>query len=114
MIRLKRIYEDYSDTDGYRILIDRLWPRGMSKERAKVDLWIKEISPSNDLRRWYQNNLEKTKEFQKKYLTELTINSDSLQEVKKIIQNKKTITFLYASKNSEPVHGAILKQALKD
>lgn len=86
----------------------------MSKEHAKVDLWIKEIAPSNDLRRWYKNNPEKTKEFQKKYLAELKINSDSLQEVKKIIRSQKTTTLLYASKNSEPAHGIILKQALKD
>ena len=66
MIRFKRIYEDFSEIDGFRILIDRLWPRGMSKERAKVDLWIKVIAPSNDLRTWYSNNSEKTQEFQKK------------------------------------------------
>ena len=71
MIKIKRIYDDYSKTDGYRILIDRLWPRGISKERAKIDLWIKQIAPSNDIRKWYSHNLEKTKEFQKKYLTEL-------------------------------------------
>ena len=65
MIKIKRIYEDYSETDGYRILIDRLWPRGISKERAKIDLWIKDIAPSNDLRKWYLVNSEKNDQFQK-------------------------------------------------
>ena len=71
MIKIKRIYEDYLKTDGYRILVDRLWPRGISKEHAKIDLWIKEITPSSDLRKWYHNNLENREQFQKKYVVEL-------------------------------------------
>ena len=114
MIKIKRIYEDYSDTDGYRILIDRLWPRGISKERAKIDLWIKEIAPSNDLRKWYSHNSEKAKKFQKKYTIELSGNADSLIEVKKIIKDQKTITLLYTSKDSKPIHAIVLKQALKE
>ncbi len=114
MIKIKRIYEDYSETDGYRILIDRLWPRGISKERAKIDLWIKEIAPSNDLRKWYSHNLKKAKQFQKKYIDELEGNSDSLNEVKKIIKDQKTITLLYASKDPKPVHGIVLQKTLKD
>ncbi len=114
MIKIKRIYEDYSETDGYRVLIDRLWPRGISKDRAKIDLWIKEIAPSNDLRKWYSHNSEKAKQFQKKYTTELRGNSDSLNEVKKIIKDQKTITLLYASKDSKPIHAIVLQQALKD
>ena len=92
MIKIKRIYEDYSKTDGYRILIDRLWPRGISKERAKIDLWIKEIAPSHDLRKWYSHNSEKAKQFQKKYIAELEGNPNSLNEIKKITtSNEKTI-----------------------
>lgn len=114
MIKFKRIYEDYSKNDGFRILIDRLWPRGISKDRAKVDLWIKDIAPSNDLRKWYSDNSEKTKEFQKRYLVELKGNTDSLKEIKKIIEKQKIITFLYSSKNTNPVHGIVLKNALTD
>jgi uncharacterized protein YeaO (DUF488 family) len=114
MIKIKRIYEDSSETDGYRILIDRLWPRGISKERAKIDLWIKEIAPSNDLRKWYSHNSEKAKQFQKKYITELNDNSDSLNEVKQIIKDQKTITLLYASRDSKPIHAIVLQQTLKD
>ena len=114
MIKIKRIYEDYSETDGFRILIDRLWPRGISKERAKIDLWIKEIAPSTDLRKWYSHNSEKAKQFQKKYITELKGNSDSLNKVKKIIHDQKTITLLYAAKDSKPIHAIVLQKTLKD
>ncbi len=114
MIKIKRIYEDYSKTDGYRILVDRLWPRGISKERAKIDLWIKEIAPSNDLRKWYSNNSEKRDQFQKKYLIELKENTDSLNEIKKITNVQKIITLLSASKDSKPIHAIVLQQILKD
>ena len=114
MIKIKRIYDDYSETDGYRILVDRLWPRGISKERAKIDLWPKEIAPSNDLRKWYSHNSEKAKHFQKKYIAELEGNSDSLNEVKKITHDQKTITLLYASKDPNPTHAIVLQQILND
>lgn len=114
MIKIRRIYEDYSETDGFRILIDRLWPKGISKELAKIDLWIKEIAPSNDLRKWYSQNSEKAKQFQKKYITELEGNRNSLNEIKKIIKDQKTITLLYASKDSEPIHAIVLQQKLKN
>lgn len=114
MIKIRRIYEDYSETDGFRILIDRLWPKGISKELAKIDLWIKEIAPSNDLRKWYSQNSEKAKQFQKKYITELEGNRNSLNEIKKIIKDQKTITLLYASKDSELIHAIVLQQKLKN
>lgn len=112
MIKIKRIYEDYSKTDGYRILVDRLWPRGISKECAKVDLWIKEITPSNDLRKWYHDNLEKREQFQKKYLAEITKNSDLLNEVKRVLHNQKIITLLSASKDLKPIHAIVLQKIL--
>ena len=114
MIKIKRIYDSYSKTDGYRILVDRLWPRGISKEHAKVNLWIKEIAPSNDLRKWYHNNLEKRDQFQKKYLVELKDKSDSIKEVKQIINEQKTITLLSASKEPQPIHVIVLQNILKN
>lgn len=114
MIKIKRIYEDYSKTDGYRILVDRLLPRGISKEHAKIDLWIKEITPSNDLRKWYHDNLDKRDKFQEKYLSKIDKNSDSLHEIKKMIHDQKTITLLSASKDSQPIHAIVLQQKLKD
>ena len=114
MIKIKRIYEDYSKTDGYRILVDRLWPRGISKEHAKIDLWIKEITPSNDLRKWYHNNLDKRDQFQKKYLLEIEKNSDSLREIKKMTNDQKIITLLSASKDPKPIHAIVLQQKLDE
>jgi uncharacterized protein YeaO (DUF488 family) len=114
MIQIKRICDDYSETDGYRIWIDRPRPRGISKERAKIDLGPKEIAPSNDLQKWHSLNSEKTKQFQKKYICELEDNSDSLNEVKKITHDQKTITLLYASKDPNPIHAIVLQQMLND
>ena len=114
MIKIKRAYEDYSKFDGYRILVDRLWPRGISKEHLKIDLWIKELTPSNDLRKWYHNNLEKKDQFRKKYLIELEKHNDLLNDLKKMIDDRKTVTLLSASKDAKPVHAIILKQKLEE
>lgn len=113
-IQIKRVYEKPTKTDGYRILVDRLWPRGMSKEHAKVDLWIKEITPSNNLRIWCHDNLEKRNQFQKKYLLEIEKNFASLTEIKKIIHDQKIITLLSASKDTKPIHAIVLQQKLED
>ena len=114
MIKIKRVYEDYSKTDGIRILVDRLWPRGISKEHAEIDLWIKEITPSNDLRKWYHNNLEKRDQFKKKYLLELENNIDSLNKIKKMINEQEIITLLSASKDTKPIHAVVLKQKFEE
>jgi uncharacterized protein YeaO (DUF488 family) len=70
-IRIKRVYDQASEEDGFRILVDRLWPRGMSKDKAKVDLWLKEVAPSDDLRKWFSHDPKKWKEFKKRYENEL-------------------------------------------
>jgi uncharacterized protein YeaO (DUF488 family) len=67
MIKIKRVYEAAAEDDGFRILVDRLWPRGISKEKAKIDLWLKEVAPSNELRKWFAHDPEKWGEFKKKY-----------------------------------------------
>ena len=112
MIEIKRVYENYSEVDGYRILVDRLWPRGISKEKARIDLWIKEITPSNDLRKWYHDNFDKKEQFKKKYLLEIEKNSDSLNEIKKTIKKHKMITLISASKDPKPIHAVILQEKL--
>ena len=112
MIQIKRIYEEYSENDGYRILIDRLWPRGITKERAKIDLWSKDIAPSNDLRKWYLQNLEKVKQFKKKYIIELESKPDSVNKIREKIQGKKNITLLYAAKEPDPIHAKVLQEIL--
>jgi uncharacterized protein YeaO (DUF488 family) len=87
-IKIKRVYEKYDVNDGFRILIDRLWPRGLSKEEAKIDLWMKEIAPSDNLRKWFAHDPKKWEEFMKKYEEELRKN-ENLNKLIKIIQEKK-------------------------
>jgi len=110
MIKIKRVYEEPSEKDGLRVLVDRLWPRGLTNEKAKIDLWMKEISPSNELRKWYHNNFEKWSEFKKKYKKELDDNKEAFDELKKIIRKNKTVTFVYSSKEEENNNAAALKE----
>ena len=84
MIKIKRIYDSIDKEDGFRILVDRLWPRGLSKDRAKVDLWLKEIAPSDELRKWFSHDPEKCEEFKKKYAEELKNKADLLRKIKQI------------------------------
>lgn len=107
MIRIKRIYDDSSADDGYRVLVDRLWPRGISKERADLGEWLKEVAPSTELRQWYAHDTEKFPEFKKRYEAELAKNpaAASLLELAK---NHKTLTLLYAAKT--PLNEAAVLQ----
>lgn len=113
-IKLKRIYEDAAESDGKRILVDRLWPRGVSKEKAKLDEWMKEIAPSSDLRKWFDHDPDKYEEFKKKYRKELQdgdqkANYDKLKEIQK--KNSK-ITLLFGAKDEEHNQAQVLKEML--
>ncbi len=112
-IKLKRIYDDPSDDDGYRILVDRLWPRGVSKEDAKLDEWDKEIAPSSELRKWFDHQEERFKEFSKRYREELKDKENDLDKLREIAE-KKTLTLLYAAKNPEINQAVVLKEVLSD
>jgi len=92
-IKIKRAYESPSGDDGYRILVDRLWPRGISKEKAKVDFWPKELAPSTELRRWYGHDPEKWAEFKSRYFTELNGNPELINELL-VYVGKGTVTFV--------------------
>jgi len=107
-IQLKRIYEAGSKEDGYRILVDRLWPRGFTKEKAALDLWLKEIAPSNELRKWFGHDPDKWKEFQKKYRQELKQNKEAVEILKNYIQ-KGNVTLLYAAKDEEHNEAQVIK-----
>src|SRR5579885_1378541 len=96
MIVIKRIYEPASASDGYRVLVDRLWPRGMSREKAKIDLWLKEVGPSNELRQWFNHDPAKFKEFSKKYEHELQTNP-AFKELQSIVNQHATVTLLYSA-----------------
>src|SRR4029078_3873019 len=99
-VNVKRIYEPYAKSDGYRILVDRLWPRGVKKEDAHIDEWLKEVAPSNELRKWFQHDPEKWKDFLKKYRAELK-DSDAYKELRSISRKHKTLTLLYGAKDEE-------------
>lgn len=114
MLKLKRIYEGVGDEDGYRILVDRLWPRGVSKEEAKLDYWAKEIAPSDKLRKEFHHEDDKFKEFRKEYLEELNINKKSAEFIE-LIKEKiilGNVTFLYAAKNEDYNNAVVLKEWL--
>jgi uncharacterized protein YeaO (DUF488 family) len=99
-VTIKRIYEPAAKTDGFRILVDRLWPRGISKENAHIDLWLKEIAPSTDLRNWFNHEPEKWKEFCRKYKMELK-DSATLSELRALLRIHRDVTLLYAAKDEQ-------------
>lgn len=104
-IHLKRVYEKPESSDGKRILVERLWPRGLTKEEAQVDVWLKDIAPSTELRKWFNHEPAKWAEFNKRYSAELTQNVEQLAQLKKEIGTHKA-TLVYASKDQE--HNAAL------
>jgi uncharacterized protein YeaO (DUF488 family) len=112
LIKIKRIYEKPQPTDGLRILVDRLWPRGISKNDAKIDLWLKEIAPSNELRKWYNHDPKKWKSFQEKYQKELSQKEDSISLITKLNNENKYITLLYSSKEEKLNNAVALKELL--
>jgi uncharacterized protein YeaO (DUF488 family) len=112
-ITLKRIYEKPLSSDGARILVDRLWPRGVSKEKARLHLWLKDIAPSTELRKWFSHDTKKWMEFKKKYKTELKANKMAVEELRKIIK-KKNVTLLYGAKDEEHNEAVIIKDYLEN
>jgi uncharacterized protein YeaO (DUF488 family) len=111
-IRLKRVYEPPAEEDGYRVLVERLWPRGISKDRAEVDLWLKGVSPSPELRKWYAHDPAKWEEFQDRYRAELEQNPE-LEKLRRLIGEKKTVTFVYAARDEERNSALVLKRFLE-
>lgn len=113
MLKTKRVYEEPFEEDGYRILTERLWPRGISKERAVLDQWTKSIAPSHDLRKWFDHDPDKWEEFKERYRREL-FGSEAVNEMLEIIRENKTVTMVYASKDEEHNSTVLLKEFLED
>lgn len=113
-INIKRIYEKPARTDGMRVLVDRLWPRGLTKSEAKVDLWLKDIAPSNELRKWFHTHTEKWKLFEKKYEKELDNLSEEFSELKKLVKKNKKVTLLFAAKDEANNNAVVLKKILNE
>jgi uncharacterized protein YeaO (DUF488 family) len=113
-IKVKRAYDPPSKTDGTRILVDRLWPRGLTKAKAQIDLWLKEIAPSTELRKWFHSEGEDAdwKEFRRRYLSELKNLQDELELLRNKI-HQGPVTLIYSSRNREQNHAVILKKILE-
>lgn len=111
-IRIKRIYEDPSDEDGYRILVDRIWPRGVSKEDAKLYSWKKELGPTDELRKWFGHDPEKFVGFQQKYSAELEGKKEDLLEIRNLAKDGN-VTLLYGARDTDHNQAVVLLNTLK-
>ena len=110
-IKIKRIYEDSSEDDGYRVLVDRLWPRGVSKEDAKIDEWNKDLAPSTNLRKWFDHKAERFEEFSTRYREELLMKEDELDKLRDVARSE-TITLLYGAKDPKLNQAIVLQELL--
>jgi uncharacterized protein YeaO (DUF488 family) len=111
-IRIKRVYEQPDKKDGKRILVDRLWPRGLTKEKAAVDLWLKEIAPSTELRKWFGHDPEKWKSFRRRYETEIRHNDDLIKLLKQEAR-EGTVTLVYGARDEKHNEALVLRQFLE-
>ncbi len=114
-VRLKRVYDPPSPHDGARVLVDRLWPRGLTKEAAALDVWMKDIAPSNELRKWYHAHPIQWAKFREKYLAELTTDAAhaALNDLYDLAKKKRGVTLLFGSRNLEQNNAVVLKQLLE-
>ena len=112
MIQVKRVYEKPSRKDGLRILVDRLWPRGLTKERAAVKLWLKDVAPSTELRKWFGHDQAKWKQFQVRYRKELREKKDALELLKQKSE-EHTVTLVYGARDEEHNEALVLKGVLE-
>jgi len=112
MIKLKRVYDPYADSDGKRILVDRLWPRGIKKEDARIDHWLKDIAPSDELRKWFSHDPAKWEEFKKRYRKELESRQEVIEDLRKE-SRRGTVTLLFAAKDTERNNAVVLKEILE-
>ena len=112
MIQIKRVYEPVEPGDGWRVLVERLWPRGVSKEKAHLDEWLKEIAPSTDLRKWYHHELDKWPLFQQRYRKELQENTELVQSLRQRAQ-QGMLTLIYAAKDEQHNSALVLKEYLE-
>lgn len=114
-VAIKRVYEPASRKDGTRVLVDRLWPRGLRKEQASIDEWLRDLAPSNELRRWYHSRPEEWESFRKKYLKELAEpgREGQLQRLYQLAEKKKRVTLLFASKRETQNNASVLQELLE-
>lgn len=111
-VKIKRVYEEPDADDGFRILVDRLWPRGLTKVRAKVDLWLRDIAPSTELRKWFSHDPAKWSEFQKRYQTELKKNASQVELLLRKAENGP-VTLLYGAKDELRNEAIVLQKLIE-
>ena len=111
-VRLKRAYEPVARSDGYRVLIDRLWPRGVSKDQARLDEWARELAPSSELRRWFGHDPARFAEFRRRYLDELAAQEEKLRELRRRAR-EGTLTLVYGARDSEHNDAVVLAELLR-
>ena len=111
-IKLKRVYETPTKEDGIRILVDRLWPRGLTKLKAKIDLWLKDIAPSTKLRKWFHHDPEKWEEFKKRYRLELKDKKEQIKLLEDQLKNG-TVTLVYGSKDKKHNEAVVIEELLR-
>lgn len=112
-IQIKRVYEPPTKTDGFRVLVDRVWPRGLKKSDAAVDLWMKDVAPSTQLRKWFNHDPTRWKVFQEKYRAELRQHNSELEELKAHAA-KRRLTLVYSARDTEHNQALALQEVLKD
>lgn len=111
MLKIKRVYDPPEVNDGKRVLVDRIWPRGLSKERAKIDLWLKDVAPDTELRKWFNHDPRKWNEFRKRYKKALQGNEE-LRRLRSEARKNTNITLLYAAKDTEHNNAEVLREVL--
>jgi uncharacterized protein YeaO (DUF488 family) len=110
-IRIKRVYEEPDASDGMRILVDRLWPRGLTKEKAKVDLWLKDVAPSTELRKWFAHDPARWAEFRTRYLEELKGDKEQISLLRQEAA-KGTVTLVYGARDQQHNEAVVLQKLL--
>lgn len=111
-IAVKRVYEAPSEGDGFRVLVDRVWPRGMSREHAAVDLWAKDVAPTTELRKWFGHDPAKWKEFQKQYRAELALGGQALEDLRDAVRGRAKVTLVYGAKDQDHNQALVLRDVL--
>lgn len=112
MVRIKRVYDEPAAEDGQRILVDRLWPRGISKDKAHIDEWLKEIAPSDELRKWFGHDPARWEEFRERYRQELEAKAELVAGLRELAA-EGTVTLLFAAKDEEHNNAVVLKEMLR-
>jgi uncharacterized protein YeaO (DUF488 family) len=113
-IKLKRVYEPSADEDGYRVLVDRLWPRGLSQGAAHVDLWLRRVAPSTELRKWYGHDVDRWPGFQARYREELSTHGELLDLILDIERHRKVVTLLFGAKDVSHNEANVILEVLKE